>query len=424
MSGDLERRLVSCLTGDPAAVARVWNDGLRPEVFEVPLYRRAFELVVQYWLDSGMESAPTRFVLESELPGLQLDDDVEEAPFWLADQLKRRFSKNRLQEILRDAAVASHEDPIVTLRELHAAAYEAAEVVAPRLTRVNMADNIDERRQRYLQRLQRGDGGIGLPLGISELDNHIGGLMPGELAVVGAYAKTGKTFFLVHTAVALRRAGYTPIFYTLEMSRAEIEDRIDAFYSGVSYNRLIHSQLSKQEVDVLHRGQQELKDSGGILVESPEEDERTVANLVNRARYVGADFVIIDQLSHMDPGRRTRDLKEHHGVIMKQFSVELSRPGREMPCLLAVQFNRESLDPNQELSMKHFANAAEIEREADLLLALSRNTEERRNNTMRLQILGARRADNKAWLLRWELKERSHISTLGVIRHDGTLQEV
>jgi len=418
---DLERKLVSCLT-DSDEIAKVWNLGLRGEVFETPICRRAYELAVDYWHESGMEAAPTRYVLENELPGLQLDDHVEEASFWLADQLKKRFAKNKLQDMLKAAAVSSHDDPVDTLRDLHVAAYEAAEAVAPRQSRVNMADTVTERRRRYQERHNR-PGGIGLTLGVPELDAHTGGLMPGELAVVGGYAKTGKTFYLANAAVALRRAGHIPIFYTLEMSRFEIEERIDALYSGVSYHRLSHSQLGRDEINTLHKAQDDLTERGGILVESPDEDERTVTNLVNRARHVGADFIIIDQLSHMDPGKNTRDLKEHHSTIMKQFSVELSRPGREIPCLLAVQMNRESLDPNQEPSMKHFANASEIEREADLLLALSRNAEERRNNTMRLQILGSRRSDIRSWLLRWELKERSHISTLGVIRHDGTLDE-
>jgi replicative DNA helicase len=317
--------------------------------------------------------------------------------------------------MLRDAASSSHEDPIDTLRQLHSAAYDAAEAVAPRLTRVNMADNIDERRRRYTERQNRPNG-IGLTLGISELDAHTGGLMPGELAVLGAYSKVGKTMFLVNAAAALRKAGHTPIIFTLEMGLGEIEDRIDCLFSGVSYNRFTHGKLNFDEMRQWHAAQDQLRDLGGILVESPEEGDRTVAHLINRARHAGADFVFIDQLSHMEAGKRTRDLKEHHGTVMKQLSTELSRPGKEIPCLLAVQLNRDSLDPKEEVSMKHFANAAEIEREADLLLGLSRNSEERRNRVMKMAILGARRSDIKTWMLRWDLVDRSLIEVLDEVR--------
>lgn len=411
----IERKLLSCLT-DPDEIAKVWEAGLSSEVFEEPIYRAAYDFVIAYWLDNQMAKAPTAFVIEHELPGLKLDTDVEESVTWLADKLQQRYVTNQLQEMLREAATTSVEDPHATLAKLHATAYDTAEAVAPRITRSTMT-NIDERRRRYDQRAQSVNG-IGLPFGLAELDEHTGGLMPGELGVIGAYSKVGKSFFLVMVAAALRKAGYTPIVFTLEMSIAEIEDRIDAMFSGVSYNRLSHSDLHFDEDKQLRAAQEALAEMGGILVESPEEGQRTVPALINRARHAGADYVIIDQLSHMEPGFRTRDLKEHHGAIMKQLSTELSRPGKELPCLLAVQLNRDSLNPNEPLAMKHFANAAEVEREADLLLALSRSKEERINRVMRLHMLGARRSDIRHWLLKWDLIDRTHIEVLKEITEE------
>ncbi|QDH91788.1 DnaB-like dsDNA helicase [Mycobacterium phage Phrappuccino] len=406
---EIERKLLTCLT-DPAEIAKVYDLGLASEVFEEPMCRRAYDFIVGYWADNQMAMAPTRFVLEQELPGFRFEDNVEESVTWLAEKLRERWVTNQLQEMLTDAASHSVSDPYGTLKKLHQVAYDAAEAVAPRLTRSDMS-NIDERRERYRNRSER-PGGIGLPLGIDELDAHHGGVMPGEVVVVGAYSKVGKTMFLVNTATSLRKAGYTPIIFTLEMGISEIEDRIDAMFSGVSYNRFTKGDLHLDELQAWRTAQEQLHEMGGIHVESPEEGQRTVAQLANRARHVGADFLIIDQLSHMEPGKNTRDLKEHHGTIMKQMSVELSRPGKELPCLLAVQLSRDSLNPAEPISMKHFANAAEIEREADLLLALSRTGEERRNRMMKLHMLGSRRSDIKDWMLRWDLIDRTHISVL------------
>lgn len=407
---ELERKLLSCLT-DPDALSRVWDLGLKPEVFEEPLCRAAYAFATAYWLENQM--APTTYVIEHELPGFKFETEVEESVTWLAETLQRRFATNQVQEMLRTAASTCHTDPIDTLRTLYADAYESAEAVAPRLTRSDMT-NIEERRRRYITRGEK-PGGIGLTLGLPELDAHTGGLMPGELAAIGAYSKVGKTMFLVMVAAALRRAGHTPIFFTLEMSIAEIEDRIDSMFSGVSYDRFTHSKLTFDEVKRWHAAQDELAGLGGILVERPEEGDRTVANLITRARQAGADFVVIDQLSHMEPGKKTRDLKEHHGTIMKQLSTEISRPGKEIPCLLAVQLNRDSQSTSETMGLKHFANASEIEREVDLALGLSRTGEERRNNMMQAHILGARRSDIKSWTLHWQLKECTRIAVLDEI---------
>ncbi len=400
---DLDHRLVSHLT-DPKAIAEIYALGVRRELFEEPLCAAAFDFSVDYWVRSGMVSAPTALVLEHEYPGLRLDPPGE-TPEWLADKIRQRYSTNHLQDILRSAAASSFDDPTGTLRTLYERAYEAAEAVTPRLSRVNMATTVDERRRRYGERGSNPEG-IGLPYGVPELDEHTGGNMPGELSVIGAYSKTGKSFWLCNTAVHPRRRGYTPILFTLEMSIQEMEDRIDALWSGVSYNRLVHARLTAEECQRLHRAQDEM--SGPILVEAPEEGERTVAHLINRARQAGADYVLIDQLSFVEPPEgRYRSTKEEYKAIMKALKNELRRTGQEIPAMMAVQMNRESL--NEPVQLKHFADASDVERFCDLALALERNKEERSNHVMRLHILGGRRSEIKSWMLSWELQRESRI---------------
>ena len=409
---DLDRRLIGHLT-DPQAVAEVFSLGLRRELFEEPVCAAVYDFALDYWLRSGMEAAPTASVLEHEFPGLRVETP-EETAAWLVDKVQQRYATNHLQDMLRQAATASFDDPVGTLRTLYTSAYDAAESVTPRLSRVNMSSSVADRRRRYGHREDR-PGGIGLPYGIPELDEHTGGNMPGELAVVGAYSKTGKSFWLCNVAVHLRRRGYTPMLFTLEMSIQEMEDRIDALWSGVSYNRLVHARLTSEERQALHVAQDEM---GDILVESPDEGERTVTQLVNHARQAGADYVLIDQLSFIEPPPgRYRTTKDEYRAIMKAMKNELRRPGKEIPALMAVQLNRESL--NEPVQLKHFADASDVERFCDLALALERNKEERANHVMRLHILGGRRTEVKSWLLGWELQRESRIRVIQEIAEGG-----
>lgn len=409
MSGDdPERTLMGYLT-DADAVAEIFDLGLRPEIFADPLCESALSFTLKYWFDSGMQRAPTPMVLEHEFPGLRVDFAPEESVSWLVGDLQKRYISNQLNELLYEAGDASRQDPVGALKKLYTKAYSAAELVSPRQTRVDMSVTVEDRRRRYEDR-RSNPSGLGLPYGIPELDQYTGGLMPGELAVIGAFSKTGKSFFLCNTMVHLRRAGYTPILFTLEMSIAEMEERIDALYSGVSYNRLVHATLTTEERDTLHAAQEQLAASGPVLVESPDEGERTVSHLINRARQVGADFVLIDQLSFMETVKVTRTPKEHHAEIMHTLKNELRRPGKEIPCLMAVQLNRDSV--NQGAQLRSFANASEVERYCDIALGLERNEEERINHVMRCHILGSRRSDVRSWLLNWELLNATHIAVL------------
>ena len=405
----LESKLLARLT-DPAAIAEVWDLGVRTEVFEEPLYSAVFNFIIDYWLASQMKSAPTPFALSQEFPGYTPTDDAEETTDWLAHKLQQRHVINRLQDVLREAAKNSTVDPIGALKTLHAAAYATAEDVAPRNLRSDMS-NVEARRERYGRRHEHPEG-VGVPYGLDLLDTHTQGIFPGELAVVGAFSSVGKTMFMLHAAAQAVKKGHRPLVYTLEMSIPECEDRIDAFYSGVSYNRLTRGNLSIDEGRAWHDAQDELR--GRLLVERPNEGERTVANLCARARQVGADSLFIDQLSFMEPGQRVQSLKEHHSVIIKQLKTEISRPGLEMPCLLVAQANRDSLKDG--LSISSFSNATEIEQTVDMALGLHRTKDMRANHVMQLDILKSRRSDTASYLLRWELTERTDISVIEEIR--------
>lgn len=410
----LEQKILAQMS-NAQEVSRIWELGLRAEVFEEPINQAVFNFIINYWQTNEMRLAPTRDVLRYEFPGIHIAEDVEESTLWLVEALQRRYATNKLQNILRAAAVTSSEDPLGTLRSLWGEAYSASETVAPRFDRVNMADTVEDRRQRY--GLREDNRGIGMTLGIPALDAHTNGLLPGELAAVGAFSKVGKTVFLIHAATQARRQGFTPVVFTLEMSIPEIEDRIDAFYSQVSYNRLTHGELTMQEMQTLRAAQDELSTLGPLYVEKPERGERTVRNLTNRARQLGADYMIIDQLSFLDPDSGNhRDLTSKHSEIIFNLKAEISRESAgAIPCLLAVQLNRASLQQDNGIGLQNFANTSSIEQTVDIALGLSRTREERANRVMRLDILGARRSDIQSWLLRWELTNSSRIDVLEAV---------
>ena len=403
---ELERRLLGQLT-DPEAVKTVWGMGLSAEAFQEPICAAIYEFIVSYWQSEQLKLAPTVAVIAHEFQGLILPVDPPDQKLstqWLAQTVKNSYASTTVQEVMLEAAKLTVTDPEGAVRMLRDRAHHVAETMTPRHSRTDMATSIEDRRRRYYERTQEGEAARGAPLGIPELDAHTNGLQDGELAVIGGFSKTGKTMFLALSAVAARRAGYTPVFFTLEMTVKEIEDRLDAMLSGLSYNRLSHSSLSVDELEVLHRAQEEFSELGHLHVEQPEDTDRTVPALVNRARHVGANYLIIDQLSFMQPSRRVKDLKEHHSVIMRDLKTEIGRAAvGAMPCELAVQFNRDSQSRKEGIGLDSFANATEVEATCDLAIGLYRNQEMRTNRTMLAEILGSRRSDTMKMLLYWDL---------------------
>jgi replicative DNA helicase len=417
---DIEHKILSKMLY-PKEIQKAFEMGLRAPAFEDPTCRGAYDWMVEYWENNTMTMAPTDVIMETEFPTLKLDDKVEESTEWLIEALQQRYLTNQVQDAIRGAAKTLNADPKATTTNLWQALHGISESVVPRLARSDMF-NAEERDRRYLARREVINGGVpyGLqaPEGVITLDQHTHGMLPGELAVVAAFTKVGKSFFLCKSVAEAHKAGYNPILFTLEMSIKEMEDRVDAFYSGVSCSQLADGSMMPQHEDLLRESREALRSTDRPLrIERPQRGERTVKYMVNRARQVGADYILIDQLSFMDPspGRNyagdNSGMRMKHGDITFDLKDEIARESAgAIPCMLAVQMNRDTQRSGDGRGALHtLANSSFIEQTADIVLGLWRNQDMRISNLMGVDILGSRRSDKKSWMLHWRLSDRTQV---------------
>jgi replicative DNA helicase len=79
---------------------------------------------------------------------------------------------------------------------------------------------------------------IGVTTGFKPLDDLTGGFREGQLIVIGAATKGGKTSMAVNMATRAANAGHPVGFISLEMSSGELFDRFVASYGGVDVSVL------------------------------------------------------------------------------------------------------------------------------------------------------------------------------------------
>ncbi len=404
----LERKLLTALD-TPEKIEQVYEMGLRAEVFEEAFTDHLYRWVIDYWNKSARTAAPTQAMLIAERPAYHPYVEVEEQHWWLAEELMKRAVTNDVQKMVIEATqtAAIEGKPVEALSKLMESAYQAAEKTVPRHSRSDMTD-YESRRRRHQAREEGKEAGVSF--GLPGLDRHTGGLWPGELCVVGAYSGVGKTFFLTRAAVHARSIGLHPIIFSLEMSVEEVEDIIDAMVSDVSYDRHSKDELYPQEKWWLHACQEHATHNmNKILVEQPPRGERTVAHLTARARQAGADVLIIDQLSHLESSRQLPTQKMKFADILENLSVDIKKPQAKLPCVLAAQFNRESLD-HTEPRLTDFADADECARFAHFAFGICRRREDQINRMARFDVMKGRRGGEAAWTLNWDLVNRTHIS--------------
>ena len=84
MSVLLEQKILAQMS-NAQEVSRIWEMGLRADVFEEPLNQAVFNFIIDYWQTNEMRLAPTRDVLVYEFPGVHIAEEVEESTIWLVE---------------------------------------------------------------------------------------------------------------------------------------------------------------------------------------------------------------------------------------------------------------------------------------------------------------------------------------------------
>ncbi|WP_406817345.1 AAA family ATPase [Mycobacterium sp. M23085] len=223
MSNNIEIQLLSHLT-TAEGIALVTEEKLGPEVFEDPPNRAIFEFALDYWQKYG--KVPTREILVQEWPPLEKQlleslEDSKDAAGYIIERLRKRYTKNGLNEMLISSAQLAADDPVAALKHLHDGTTAMLDVagrpdqhaVLEHRRAVEAELGRQRVREEARRRLVTEKAGPALPFEwglLSDLEDpdespfRIDGLLPagGGMAVV-AQRKTGKTTLMLNLARSL-----------------------------------------------------------------------------------------------------------------------------------------------------------------------------------------------------------------------------
>lgn len=209
---------------------------------------------------------------------------------------------------------------------------------------------------------------VGIPTGISALDNITTGLNRSDLIVVGARPGMGKTSFALNIArnVAVQQNRTVAIF-NLEMSREQMVNRMLSTEARVSGKKLRTGNLTPDEwtriamgSGVLNRAPIYLDDTASITVQEMKARLRRIDDL---------GFVVVDylQLMQSTSGENrvaqvteiTRNLK----IMAKELNV---------PVMVCAQLRREA-EKGRRPALADLRESGSIEQDADQVLFLYRD---------------------------------------------------
>jgi replicative DNA helicase len=203
--------------------------------------------------------------------------------------------------------------------------------------------------------------------GIVTLDEALGPIMPGELAIIAARTGCGKTSLATQWAEHAAKQGRPVLFVSLEMRDAELVKRMLCSRAGIDSRDLRSGKLS-QEVRaglvnaVLSVGSLPLR-----LWSPPSASLGEIRAVARHAKATGGlGLIVIDYIGLVRPDDRRLPRYEQVSAISADLKVMAKE--LEAPVIALAQLNREA-DGN-EPKLSHLRESGSIEQDADSVLLI------------------------------------------------------
>ncbi|MEG1997208.1 MAG: DnaB-like helicase C-terminal domain-containing protein [Clostridiales bacterium] len=203
--------------------------------------------------------------------------------------------------------------------------------------------------------------------GMTTLDFITGGLRQGNISTWGAKPSTGKTALLLNILLHNAKQGKKTAFFSLEMSAAQLWERLLANACNLDYGDINHRSLAEAQKREYRNQMIELAKGGNIFLF---DDVFTLEEQANVLYEIKPDFVVVDYLQLVQTVQKRHNRNEELGYIISRYK----QLARKLNCHISLlsQFNRSGTAVREEgLSMFQFKDSGSIEDGSDYVFLLS-----------------------------------------------------
>jgi replicative DNA helicase len=246
--------------------------------------------------------------------------------------------------------------------------------VAQSGTRTNFVHIKDLLKDAY-ERAERADKDqayLGISTGFKDLDDLLGGFQKSDLIVLAARPSVGKTALALdmmrHVALV---EGKTVAFFSLEMSKVQIMDRLLGMQSGIPFWEIRTGRLSDKKFVKLADTMGELADANIFVDDQAGQHINAVRTKARRlALEKGLDIIFVDYLQLMRGNNKESRTLEVGEISqgLKNIAKELEIPVVALSQLSRAIEQRQSRRPQ----LSDLRESGSIEQDADVVMFIDR----------------------------------------------------
>ena len=237
---------------------------------------------------------------------------------------------------------------------------------------------LDQTIQMATMAMQNDQGIVGVPTGLRDLDEKLGGLHKSDLVILAGRPSMGKTALATNIAYnaaqnILKRQEKSSVAFSLEMSSEQLSTRILSEQARIKSDDIRRGKVSEEEINRYIETSRNIYNLPLYIDETP---AITIATLSNRARRIkrlnGLSLIVVDYIQLM----RSNTIKNEGRVQeiseitqgLKALAKELSVPVLALSQLSRAVEQRDDKQPQ----LADLRESGSIEQDADVVMFVYR----------------------------------------------------
>ena len=229
------------------------------------------------------------------------------------------------------------------------------------------------------QAMKNDQGIVGVPTGLTDLDEKLGGLHKSDLVIIAGRPSMGKTALATNIAyhaaknIQLKGTKSSVAFFSLEMSSEQLSTRILSEQSRIKSNDIRRGKATEEELSRYIETSRDIYELPLYIDETP---AIAISTLSNRARRIkrknGLSLIVVDYIQLMKTNSKRNDgrVQEISEITqgLKALAKELSVPVLALSQLSRAVEQRDDKKPQ----LADLRESGSIEQDADVVLFVFR----------------------------------------------------
>jgi len=383
---EFQVKIIAGILTDKAFLERV-VDIIEVEAFENEAHQWIIKEIISY--HAQYKDLPTMHVFKVRIDTIESEDFKESVKAQLISVYKKisekdlQFVREQFLEFCKNQKLKNAIMDSVDF--LKSGEYEKIKSLVDKAMKAGMERNLGHDYHKEIAARMSEMCRNTSPTGWDVVDSLMdGGLGPGELGVIVAPAGTGKSWVLCHLGAKAMKAGKNVAHFTLELNENYVGLRYDCCFTGINFQDIKHQQPKVEEVITHIPGKLFVKYFPLKTVSA--QSLKFHIERIQMLQGFKIDMMVVDYADILRPiekEKNSNSYSEAGGIYeeLRQAAGEL-----QIPCWTASQTNRGGL--SEDVVQAH--NVADSYRKimtADFVISLSRNVDDKANNTARFHVI-------------------------------------